>query len=159
MCESVADSPCYADKPFADAAMNEALNSCFDKNLLQIMSAATVDLIRDTLAEAGSPLPLDGLPLPGMVDFTDAGASVFKAIARSRDDLMAKPSNVPAVELVVSRKTLYFRDEQRAAEAHARLNSDQRNGKIGDIERIGRWCVNWREVWPEGFRFEIDDYD
>ena len=91
----------------------------------------------------------------GEIDFTPAGASLYRAISADRFGAEWEHG------LAVSHG--YYREEHRYCEAEGGFAGivEEYVAKGGVVRScrvvpIGPWCVHWWKVFPSGFRMELE---
>lgn len=133
------------------------VDACLAKGWLRVIDARATAEIDDVLRgePAAAPLPGEAVPGLGEVDFTPAGAALYRAVAEE----FLGPGWADGLCL---RRELY-REEHRYGETEQDIFSalkeceDRRENVVASrVVPIGPWCVRWWERFTRGYRLELE---
>ncbi|MGE3804827.1 MAG: hypothetical protein AB7K24_09165 [Gemmataceae bacterium] len=150
------------DGPVAFEECAAALEACLDKGWLRVIDKTMLDDIEAELRSLGFIGPVYGLPEVDQVDFTVAGAELWKKLAATIWPPGEERPPFAWCQVVIEYKA-QFRIEERYCEhsvgiANA-LRSYAQEGETvlaSKTEPIGPWCVYWWDRYASGYRAEIE---
>jgi hypothetical protein len=152
---STAASPDYAlAGPSTEEERRDGLAACLARGWLQVIDEPARARIAAELRDGGFLGPIYGLPDIGGVDFTLAGAELWRRISR----LWLSDRAVPFAytDTVHIKTAQYFRTRAAAVAAMPTGDEDHAVTATGPI-RIGPWRVQWWRRFPEGYRIDIEE--
>jgi hypothetical protein len=140
--------------PVTERECHAALAACLAKGWLQVIDEPALAKIADELREGRFLGPIYGLPAAGGVDFTHAGAELWRRLCRR-----CFPTSGPPFafnDVVHSKTTQYFRTKAAALAAIPEADQDHAVTVTGPTP-IGPWRVQWWRRFPEGYRVDIEE--
>lgn len=143
----------FPHRPLSEGEADAAVNACFARNWIAPVDVVALQENAVRLQHRGILGPVFGMPQPGRVDFTAAGAEFF---TKARDDIYGNDIK-SATEwscLLAHCGHFYYLDRQEAENEHTSIARDPYSA-VGVIEETGPWMVRWWETHPRGYRFEI----
>jgi hypothetical protein len=152
---STSASPDYAlAGPSTDAQRRAALAACLARRWLQVIDAPALARIAEELRDGRILGPIYGLPGIGGVDFTHAGAELWRRFCRTRSSGRGVPfAYTDTVHIKTAR---YFRTRAAAVAAIAEVDEDHAITVTGPTP-IGPWRAQWWRRFPEGYRLDIEE--
>ncbi len=149
--------PVYANSEFyrprgvtlTDDEMRAGLDACLAKGLLRVVDEAAVAEIVAELKAGGVLGPIYGLPYPGLIDYTPAGAELWNE-GRVRDQYAS-------TDVVRTRLSRYFRSEAAARKGMEDVLDPDTEVTVSGPHPVGPWRAQWWRRFPEGFRIDIEE--
>jgi hypothetical protein len=152
---SAAACPDYSlVEPVREPECQAALTACLARGWLQVIDEPVLAKIVDELREGQFLGPIYGLPEVGGVDFTHAGAVLWRRLSRHRFPNRPSPD---FAEVVHSKTSRYFRT--RTAALRGIEEATQWDGDITVVGPcpIGPWRAQWWRRFSKGYRIEIEE--
>lgn len=141
------------------AETSAAVDSCFQRGLLRILTRAALAEIKDDLERNHVVGPIYGLPESGKIDFTNEGASLWRSIQLAIPDV--NPSQLQRgfanCDVIEIRTRRYF-VSRRAAERQRKLLS-----RMSDVPSVTKVipCPDLRLTWwsspTKGWQFDFTE--
>jgi hypothetical protein len=130
-----------------------ALAACLAKGWVQVIDETALAKIAHELREGRFVGPIYGLPEIGGVDFTRAGADLWRRLCCHCFPDWRSPD---FTDVVHSKTTHYFRTKAAALAAIPKSDRAYAVTVIGPTA-IGPWRVQWWRRFPDGYRVDIEE--
>jgi hypothetical protein len=152
---STANSTDYAVAgPSTEAERRAALAACLAKGWLQVIDTPALARIATELRDGRILGPIYGLPGIGGVDFTHAGAELWRRFCRTwSSDRVVPFAYTDTVHIKTAR---YFRTRAAAVAAIPEGDEDHAITVTGPTP-IGPWRAQWWRRFPDGYRIDIEE--
>jgi hypothetical protein len=148
-----------ADYTLADPTTVEecqaALAACLARGWLRVLDEAAVQEIADDIRAGGILGPIYRLPEVGVVDFTPAGADLWRRLG---DRLRGGSRRTPFefMDVVHTRTARYFPTRAAAVAATEGIRGWDGVVSVTEPSPIGPWRVQWWRRFPAGYRIEVE---
>jgi hypothetical protein len=122
------------------------------KGLIRVIRDTDLSKLHEVVARLGCGEPVYGFPQVGDVDFTGAGAVMFRGLSHELygkyffSEAMVEPDDEGRT-VYTARKT---RADQIVAESR-----NQHAYEVGVVRRIDKWCIYWWKVFQSGWEIEL----
>jgi hypothetical protein len=142
--------------PCTEEECRVAIIDCLAKGWLQVIDESSLARIRDELADKGYLGPIYGWPLVGTIDFTRAGAELWRRVC---DCCFPDSSRAPFAytDVIHVKMSRYYRTQAVALEDLAGLRSETEVVAVSGPFPTGPWRAQWWRRFAEGYRIDIEE--
>ncbi len=146
------------DEPVSDIYIQKSLKALMERRLLQKIDSKALEAIVSAMPKNDvTPKPVDGFPGIGDIDFTQEGAHLYLEM-RHRVFHPKETDYWCAVLLGEQEGHIQILATTKSA-ANGFLHDTMPPGSIvkrSKFEKVGPWITRWWEIFPNGWRLEVD---
>ena len=134
----------------------DALAACLAKGWLQVIEEPVLAKISDELREGAFLGPIYGFPQTGQVDFTRAGAELWRHF-ESRCFSTAQRTPFAYTDVVHEKTARFYSSRELAVSGIEKAKIDDDVVSVRGPFPIGPWRAQWWRQFPAGYRIEIEE--